>query len=51
MESEVDLLKTESGERQASVCILPSAWVEGHYFELIADPFGLWKTIMLNGLS
>lgn len=51
MGSEVDLLKTESGERQTSVCRLPPAWVEGHYFELIADPFGLWKAIMLNGLS
>jgi len=51
MGSEVDLLKTESGERLASACILPPAWVEGHYFELIADPFGLWKAIMLNGLS
>lgn len=51
MVTEVDLLKIESGEWQASVYILPPAWVEGHYFELIADPFGLWKAIMLNGLS
>lgn len=51
MGSEVELLKTGSEERQASACALPPAWVEGHYFELIADPFGPWKAIMLNGLS